>query len=57
VYAGDSDFGYACAHVTGRRVERATVLASNLDYKLTLPTEPGGGGGDGTNPEQLSATG
>lgn len=57
MYAGDSGFGYAHAHVTGGRDERATVPESNLDPKLTLPRELGGGGGDGTNPEQLFAAG
>ncbi|MGF6598406.1 Ohr subfamily peroxiredoxin [Paraburkholderia sp. GAS448] len=47
----------AHAHVTGGRDGRATVPESNLDLKLTLPTELGGGGGDGTNPEQLFAAG
>jgi osmotically inducible protein OsmC len=35
----------------------ATVPESNLDLKLTTPKELGGGGGDGTNPEQLFAAG
>jgi Ohr subfamily peroxiredoxin len=47
----------AHAHVTGRRDGRATVPESNLDLKLTLRKELGGGGGDGTNPEQLFAAG
>lgn len=45
----------AHAHVTGGRDGRATIPESNLDLKLTLPKELGGGGGDGTNPEQLFA--
>ncbi|MFM0340215.1 organic hydroperoxide resistance protein [Paraburkholderia fungorum] len=47
----------AHAHVTGGRDGRATDPASNLDLKLTIPKELGGGGGDGTNPEQLFAAG
>ncbi|MFM0117505.1 MULTISPECIES: organic hydroperoxide resistance protein [Paraburkholderia] len=47
----------AHAHVTGGRDGRATVPESNLDLKLTTPKELGGGGGDGTNPEQLFAAG
>lgn len=47
----------AQAHVTGGRDGRAVVPASNLDLKLTTPKELGGGGGDGTNPEQLFAAG
>ncbi|NPT61959.1 organic hydroperoxide resistance protein [Paraburkholderia elongata] len=47
----------AHAHVTGGRDGRATVPESNLDLKLTTPTELGGGGSDGTNPEQLFAAG
>jgi len=45
----------AHAHVTGGRDGRATVPESNLDLRLTTPKELGGGGGDGTNPEQLFA--
>ncbi|WP_250866284.1 organic hydroperoxide resistance protein [Caballeronia sp. INSB1] len=47
----------AHAHVTGGRDGRATVTESNLDLRLTTPKELGGGGGDGTNPEQLFAAG
>src|ERR1700754_72221 len=47
----------AHAHVTGGRDGRATVPESNLDLKLATPKELGGGGGDGTNPEQLFAAG
>ncbi|AET91180.1 MULTISPECIES: organic hydroperoxide resistance protein [Caballeronia] len=47
----------AHAHVTGGRDGRATVPESNLELKLTTPKELGGGGGDGTNPEQLFAAG
>ncbi|MFM0199392.1 organic hydroperoxide resistance protein [Paraburkholderia fungorum] len=47
----------AHAHVTGGRDGRATDPESHLDLKLTTPKELGGGGGDGTNPEQLFAAG
>ncbi|TKC88808.1 organic hydroperoxide resistance protein [Trinickia terrae] len=47
----------AHAHVTGGRDGRAAVPDSKLDLKLTTPKELGGGGGDGTNPEQLFAAG
>jgi lipoyl-dependent peroxiredoxin len=47
----------AQAHVTGGRDGRAVVPANNLDLKLSTPKELGGGGGDGTNPEQLFAAG
>jgi osmotically inducible protein OsmC len=47
----------ANAHVTGGRDGRAVVPDSALDLKLTTPKELGGGGGNGTNPEQLFAAG
>ncbi|WP_454743185.1 organic hydroperoxide resistance protein [Cupriavidus necator] len=47
----------AHAHVTGGDDGRATDPESNLDLKLTIPKELGGGGGDGTSPEQLFAAG
>jgi lipoyl-dependent peroxiredoxin len=47
----------AHAHVTGGRDGRATIPDSHLDLKLTTPKELGGGGGAGTNPEQLFAAG
>ncbi|SAL81892.1 OsmC family protein [Caballeronia choica] len=47
----------AHAHVTGGRDGRATDPESHLDLRLTTPKELGGGGGDGTNPEQLFAAG
>jgi Ohr subfamily peroxiredoxin len=47
----------ANAHVTGGRDGRAVVPDSGLDLKLTTPKELGGGGGNGTNPEQLFAAG
>jgi organic hydroperoxide reductase OsmC/OhrA len=34
---------------------RVAIPESNLDLKLTTPKEVGGGGGDGTNSEQLFA--
>jgi lipoyl-dependent peroxiredoxin len=46
----------AHAHVTGGRDGRAMDPESNFDLKLALPKELGGGGG-GTNPEQLFAAG
>jgi lipoyl-dependent peroxiredoxin len=47
----------AHAHVAGGRDGRATDPESNLDLKLAMPKELGGGGGEGTNPEQLFAAG
>ncbi|MDR5733464.1 organic hydroperoxide resistance protein [Caballeronia sp. LZ025] len=47
----------AHAHVTGGRDGRATIPESSIDLRLTTPKELGGGGGDGTNPEQLFAAG
>jgi lipoyl-dependent peroxiredoxin len=47
----------AHAQVTGGRDGRAVVPDSKLDLRLTTPKELGGGGGDGTNPEQLFAAG
>ncbi len=47
----------AHAHVTGGRDGRAVSSDNALDVKLTSPRELGGGGGDGTNPEQLFAAG
>ena len=47
----------AHAHVTGGRDGRAVSSDNVLDIKLTTPRELGGGGGDGTNPEQLFAAG
>ena len=49
------------AHTTasggGREDGRSTTDDGKIDVKLSTPTEMGGKGGDGTNPEQLFATG
>ncbi len=42
---------------TSGRDGRAVSSDSNLDVKLTMPTELGGNGAAGTNPEQLFAAG
>ncbi len=47
----------AHASATGGRDGRAVSSDNVLDVKLTTPKELGGGGGDGTNPEQLFAAG
>ncbi len=47
----------ATATATGGRDGRARSSDGALDAKLTTPRELGGGGGDGTNPEQLFAAG
>jgi lipoyl-dependent peroxiredoxin len=47
----------AHAKVTGGRDGRAVSSDGVLDVKLTTPRELGGGGGTGTNPEQLFAAG
>lgn len=41
----------------GGREGRAATTSGNLDVQLAIPTEMGGPGGDGTNPEQLFAAG
>ncbi len=45
------------ARATGGRDGHAKSLDGPVDVKLTTPKELGGGGGDGTNPEQLFACG
>ena len=47
----------AHAKATGGRDGRAVTSDRILDIKVTTPKELGGGGGDGTNPEQLFAAG
>ena len=41
----------------GGREGRAAASEGNLDVQLRVPKELGGPGGDGTNPEELFATG
>ena len=41
----------------GREDGRSRTDDGKIDVKLSTPTEMGGKGGDGTNPEQLFATG
>jgi Ohr subfamily peroxiredoxin len=45
------------AKSTGGRDGRSVIPDAKLDFKLTVPKEMGGPGGDGTNPEQLFAAG
>ena len=45
----------ATAH--GAREGRVKTEAGNLDLQLSMPRSLGGGGGEGTNPEQLFACG
>jgi lipoyl-dependent peroxiredoxin len=45
------------ATVTGGRTGHATSSDGRLDVDLSSPTEMGGAGGTGTNPEQLFAAG
>jgi Ohr subfamily peroxiredoxin len=47
----------AVATATGGRDGRAVSSDKALDVKLSTPKELGGAGGDGTNPEQLFASG
>ena len=47
----------ATAKATGGRDGRAVSSDNVLDIKLSTPKELGGGGGEGTNPEQLFAAG
>lgn len=47
----------AKATATGGRDGKARSDDGKLEVKLDVPTEMGGGGGEGTNPEQLFAAG
>jgi len=47
----------AHATATGGRDGRARSSDGNLDVRLSVPKEMGGGGGAATNPEQLFAAG
>lgn len=47
----------AHAHATGGREGHAETDDKVVDVTLSTPKELGGGGGSGTNPEQLFATG
>ena len=47
----------ATASGGGREDGRATTDDGKVDVRLSTPTEMGGKGGDGTNPEQLFAAG
>lgn len=47
----------AAATATGGRDGRSATHDGALDVALVTPTELGGSGGDGVNPEQLFATG
>lgn len=47
----------AHAQATGGREGRAVSSDERLDVTLSTPKELGGGGGEGTNPEQLFAAG
>ena len=47
----------AYATATGGRDGRAVSSDNVLDIRLSTPRELGGGGGEGTNPEQLFAAG
>lgn len=48
---------HATASGGGRDEGRSHTDDGKLDVRLSVPTEMGGKGGDGTNPEQLFATG
>ncbi|WP_122464367.1 MULTISPECIES: organic hydroperoxide resistance protein [Brevundimonas] len=48
---------HATASGGGREDGRSRTDDGKIDVKLSTPTEMGGKGGDGTNPEQLFATG
>lgn len=48
---------HAVASGGGREDGRSTTDDGKIDVRLSTPAEMGGKGGDGTNPEQLFATG
>ncbi|WP_332656910.1 organic hydroperoxide resistance protein [Brevundimonas sp.] len=48
---------HATASGGGRDEGRSVTDDGKIDVRLSVPTEMGGKGGDGTNPEQLFATG
>ncbi len=48
---------HATASGGGRDEGRSATDDRKIDVRLSVPTEMGGKGGDGTNPEQLFATG
>ena len=48
---------HATASGGGRQEGRSTTDDGKIDVRLSTPAEMGGKGGDGTNPEQLFATG
>ncbi len=48
---------HATASGGGREDGRATTDDGKIDVRLSTPTEMGGKGGEGTNPEQLFASG
>ncbi|WEK59046.1 MAG: organic hydroperoxide resistance protein [Candidatus Brevundimonas phytovorans] len=48
---------HATASGGGRDEGRSATDDGKIDVHLSVPTEMGGKGGDGTNPEQLFATG
>ena len=48
---------HATASGGGREDGRSATDDGKIDVKLSTPAEMGGKGGDGTNPEQLFATG
>lgn len=48
---------HATASGGGREDGRSATNDGKIDVQLSTPTEMGGKGGDGTNPEQLFATG
>ena len=48
---------HATASGGGRDEGRSATDDGKIDVRLSVPTDMGGKGGDGTNPEQLFATG